>query len=141
MHYVKPRILNVEECDRLSFLPYLFADDFMISELQVYALARKHVPEYCGGRWHFIRLPDGGGYMMPDDGRVHLVNRENGFDRTVSAEAAGIVLTMWAIKRRGWVHRDCQNSALARLFAVREAQLWEFIEFHPECHHIYDALE
>lgn len=97
MHYVKPRILNVEECDRLSFLPYLFADDFMISELQVYALARKHVPEYCGVRWHFIRLPDGGGYMMPDEGRVHLVNRENGFDRTVSAEAAGIVLTMWRL--------------------------------------------
>lgn len=52
--------------------------------------------------------------MMPDDGRVHLVNGENGFDRTVSVEAAGIVLTMWAIKRRGWVYRDCKNSALAR---------------------------
>ncbi|HAI0647799.1 TPA: antirestriction protein, partial [Escherichia coli] len=22
--------------------------------------------EYQGGFWHFIRLPDGGGYMMPD---------------------------------------------------------------------------
>ncbi|EIG2041295.1 antirestriction protein, partial [Escherichia coli] len=24
------------------------------------------MPEYEGGFWHFIRLPDGGGYMMPD---------------------------------------------------------------------------
>ncbi|EES5499918.1 antirestriction protein, partial [Escherichia coli] len=24
------------------------------------------MPEYQGGFWHFIRLPDGGGYMMPD---------------------------------------------------------------------------
>ncbi|HBC9383438.1 TPA: antirestriction protein, partial [Escherichia coli] len=24
------------------------------------------IPEYQGGFWHFIRLPDGGGYMMPD---------------------------------------------------------------------------
>ncbi|EFC7362338.1 TPA: antirestriction protein, partial [Escherichia coli] len=23
------------------------------------------MPEYEGGFWHFIRLPDGGGYMMP----------------------------------------------------------------------------
>ncbi|EAA3008630.1 antirestriction protein, partial [Escherichia coli] len=23
------------------------------------------MPEYQGGFWHFIRLPDGGGYMMP----------------------------------------------------------------------------
>ncbi|EEZ0370155.1 antirestriction protein, partial [Escherichia coli] len=22
------------------------------------------MPEYEGGFWHFIRLPDGGGYMM-----------------------------------------------------------------------------
>ncbi|EEW0849638.1 antirestriction protein, partial [Escherichia coli] len=22
------------------------------------------MPEYQGGFWHFIRLPDGGGYMM-----------------------------------------------------------------------------
>ncbi len=28
--------------------------------------------------------------MMPDCGRVHLVSSENWFDRTVSADAAGI---------------------------------------------------
>ncbi len=27
------------------------------------------MPEYQGGFWHFIRLPDGGGYMMPDGDR------------------------------------------------------------------------
>ena len=28
MQYAKPVTLNVEECDRLSFLPYLFGNDF-----------------------------------------------------------------------------------------------------------------
>ena len=51
------------------------------------------MPEYEGGFWHFIRLPDGGGYMMPDGDRFHLVNGENWFDRTVSADAAGIIVT------------------------------------------------
>ncbi|CSG40065.1 putative antirestriction protein [Shigella sonnei] len=29
MQYAKPVTLNVEECDRLSFLPYLFGLDFL----------------------------------------------------------------------------------------------------------------
>ncbi|CAM7118598.1 Antirestriction protein KlcA [Escherichia coli] len=91
MQYAKPVTLNVEECDRLSFLPYLFGLDFLYAEASVYALAKKMMPEYEGGFWHFIRLPDGGGYMMPDGDRFHLVNGENWFDRTVSADAAGII--------------------------------------------------
>ena len=76
MQYAKPVTLNVEECDRLSFLPYLFGNDFLYAEAYVYALAQKMMPEYQGGFWHFIRLPDGGGYMMPDGDRFHLVNGE-----------------------------------------------------------------
>lgn len=75
MQYAKPVTLNVEECDRLSFLPYLFGLDFLYAEASVYALAKKMMPEYEGGFWHFIRLPDGGGYMMPDGDRFHLVIR------------------------------------------------------------------
>ena len=64
MQYVNTcPVLNVEESDRLSFMPYLFGTDFMLAELQVYALAKKWMPEYEGGFWHFIRLPEGGGYM------------------------------------------------------------------------------
>ena len=59
MQYAKPVTLNVEECDRLSFLPYLFGNDFLYAEAYVYALAQKMMPEYQGGFWHFIRLPDG----------------------------------------------------------------------------------
>ena len=92
MQYAKSVILNVEEIDCLSFLPYLFGNDFLYAEASVYALAKKMMPEYEGGFWHFIRLPDGGGYMMPDGDRFHLVNGENWFDRTVSADAAGIML-------------------------------------------------
>ena len=89
MQYAKPVTLNVEECDRLSFLPYLFGQDFLYAEASVYALAKQMMPEYEGGFWHFIRLPDGGGYMMPDGDRFHMVNGANWFDRTVSADAAG----------------------------------------------------
>lgn len=41
MQYAKPVTLNVEECDRLSFLPYLFGQDFLYAEASVYALAKQ----------------------------------------------------------------------------------------------------
>ncbi len=46
MQYAKPVTLNVEECDRLFFLPYLFGQDFLYAEASVYALAKKMMPEY-----------------------------------------------------------------------------------------------
>ncbi len=35
MQYAKPVTLNVEECDRLSFLPYLFGNDFLYPRFYV----------------------------------------------------------------------------------------------------------
>ena len=131
MQYAKPVTLNVEECDRLSFLPYLFGNDFLYAEAYVYALAQKMMPEYQGGFWHFIRLPDGGGYMMPDGDRFHLVNGENWFDRTVSADAAGIILTSLVINRQLWLYHDSGDAGLTHLYRMRDAQLWRHIEFHP----------
>lgn len=77
MYHARQTMLNVEESDRLSFLPDLFGNDFLAGEMQVYALAEKHITDYCGGFWHFIRIPEGGGYMMPDGDRFHLTNPDN----------------------------------------------------------------
>ncbi|PBD35655.1 antirestriction protein [Klebsiella pneumoniae] len=142
MQSVKARpVLNVEECDRLSFMPWMFGADFMLAESQVYALAKQWMPEYSSEFWHFIRLPEGGGYMMPDCGRVHLVNSENGFDRIVSADAAGIILTSLAVNRRLAANHDSGNPALTHLYMLRDAQLWNHITLHPECNAIYAALD
>ncbi|EJG4520965.1 TPA: antirestriction protein [Escherichia coli] len=120
MQYAKTVILNVEEIDRLSFLPYLFGNDFLYAEAYVYALAKK---------------------MMPDGDRFHLVNGENWFDRTVSADAAGIILTSLVINRQLWLYHDSGDAGLTHLYRMRDAQLWSHIEFHPECNAIYAALD
>lgn len=62
--------------------------------------------------------------MMPDSDRVHMLNGENWFDRTVSAEAAGIILTSLTINRRCWTHRDCGNAVLTHLNMLRDTQCW-----------------
>ncbi|MDW5657226.1 antirestriction protein, partial [Klebsiella pneumoniae] len=37
MYHARQTMLNVEESDRLSFLPDLFGNDFLAGEMQVYA--------------------------------------------------------------------------------------------------------
>ncbi len=61
MQCAKPVTLKVEECDRRSVLRYLVGLDFLYAEAAVCTLAKKMMPDYEGGFWHFIRLPDGGG--------------------------------------------------------------------------------
>ncbi len=107
----------------------------------VCGLAKQMIPEYEGRFWHFIRLPDGGGYMMPDGGRFHMVNGANWFDRTVSADAAGIILTSLVINRQLWLYHDSGDAGLTQLYRMRDAQLWCHIEFHPEYNAIYAALD
>lgn len=143
MYHASPRhtALDLEGTDRLSFLPDLFGADFLAGEMQVYALAEKHITDYCGGFWHFIRLPEGGGYMMPDGDRFHLINPENWFDRTVSADAVGIIITALAINRRIWLYHERGNTALTRHLMLRESQLWNAIDVHEECASIYAALD
>lgn len=133
MQYAKSVTLNVEECDRLSCLPYLFGLGFLYAEASVYALAKQMMPEYEGGFWHFIRLPDGD--------RFHLVNGANWFDRTVSADAAGIILTSLVINRQLWLYHDSGDAGLTHLYRMRDARSWSHIEFHPECNAIYAALD
>ncbi|GHL16846.1 hypothetical protein ECZU23_52890 [Escherichia coli] len=65
MQYAKPVTLNVEECDRLSFLPYLFGNDFLYAEAYVYALAQKMMPEYQGG---LALHPPAGRWRLHDAG-------------------------------------------------------------------------
>lgn len=141
MYHARQTMLNVEESDRLSFLPDLFGNDFLAGEMQVYALAEKHITDYCGGFWHFIRIPEGGGYMMPDGDRFHLTNPDNWFDRSVSADAAGVIITALAINRRIWLHHERGDAALTRHLMLRESQLWNFIDSHDECAAIYAALD
>ncbi|GHL11429.1 hypothetical protein ECZU22_53280 [Escherichia coli] len=63
---------------------------------------------------------------------VSMVNGANWFDRTVSADAAGIILTSLVINRQLWLYHDSGDAGLTQLYRMRDAQLWRHIEFHPD---------
>lgn len=121
--------LQVCEADRLSFLPYLFDSDFLRAEMQIYATADRYLSGYNGG------------YMAPDIDQVTLSNADNGFEKTISGDAAGIILTSLVINRRCWFHHDRGNAGMVQMYIQREDQLKAYIDTHPERADIWRALD
>ena len=141
MQTTRQHALNVIEADRLSFMMSMFDADFILAELHIHGLAQMMLPECDRLAWHYILLPEGGGYMMPDSGKVNLINSENFFDRTVSADAAGIIMTSLAINQRCAILHEYGHTALTRLYLQRDAQLWKYITGHAERNAIFAALD
>lgn len=127
---------------RYRFLPYLFGADYLNAELNIYAYANRYLSDYDGGEWLFYTLPYGGGYLAPaEDIRLTLCNPDNGFQRTISADAAGMFITAMVLNHRCWMHSHHDEEDLCTLFSLRFEQLRTFIRTHPERTAILAALD
>jgi hypothetical protein len=78
-----------------DFLPTLFGADYVKAEACIYAYAAKYIRDYSGGEWTFNQLPDGAGYLAPEEERVFVSNPDNGFEGEMSGDAAGILSPQW----------------------------------------------
>src|ERR1022692_1022899 len=89
----------VGEAERLNFLPRFFGERFMLlGENAVFDWMGKLSEDYNGGFWNFYTLSNGGFYMAPAGRDVMQISVDgNGFDGTLSADAAGIVATIFAL--------------------------------------------
>ena len=88
----------VPDDERLDFLPKHFGPCLMLSgELTVYGWLDQLADAYQGGYWHYYEIPDGF-YLAPAGYEtLRIVWPLNGCDRTMSADAAGIVATLYAL--------------------------------------------
>ncbi len=77
MQYAKPVTLNVEESTVSPFCLTCLATIFCMPRRCVRAGA-KNDAGISGRLLALHRLPDGGGYMMPDGDRFHLVTVKTG---------------------------------------------------------------
>jgi len=91
----------VDECGRLFFLPKYFGNLFLVGENMVYQFADKLSVDYKNGLcalWNFYELSNGGFYMAPAyDGAMNIAVDSNYFEGEVSSDAAGIVITLFAV--------------------------------------------
>lgn len=89
----------VSDDERMTFLPRFFGGRLMMyGEALVFDTMRRLSPKYRGGLWKFYTLSNGGYYMAPHvETPMHLSVSGNWFEGELSGDAAGIVVTLFAL--------------------------------------------
>lgn len=126
----------VPEANRLNFLPRHFGRLMMVVEREVFTQMRDLCESYSGGFFDFYDLSNGGCFMaLSQSEPLKIEVLGNGYAGTLSAEAAGIVVTLFALNRLSFrfPHLEC--------LAERFYQLREFASDHPEAGEIFAAID
>lgn len=140
----------VADSARPGFLPKHFGSrHYLKGENAVYNWMGALCPSYRGGYWEFLELSNGSFYMRPTDcqprafppgapsatlpHRMLVRVESNGFEGDVSADAAGIIATLFALN-----YLACGG---AEELADKYYALREFALDHPESVSILGAID
>jgi hypothetical protein len=126
---------RVPEAGRFEFLPRYFGRYMLAVERRIYLRMEDLAPDYSGGYWHFWELANGGCYLAPQGERFRIVQPNNGFDGTVSADAAGVIVTLYALSELSF--RYSRESLFGHLFY----RLRDFAAEHAENGKIFAAID
>lgn len=125
----------VAESERLNFLPKYFSIPLMIrGEKLVYKWFRNLSKDYKGGYWNFYEISNGGFYIAPIQEGQLLLSCENGFEDHLTANAAGIVATLYSL---GQLANESKNDNIIDMYH----RLLEYLDGHPEGNKIYQAID
>jgi hypothetical protein len=107
----------------------------MLVETAVYGFLRRFCPDYGGGYWRFYELSNGGFYMAPTMPAVRIRVPSNGFEGTLSADAAGITVCLFVFS-----HLSFQFSKDV-MFSSHFHWLRDFASDHAEAAGIFAAID
>lgn len=122
---------------RLEFLPNLFGRSLLIiAENAVYSLMEKLSPlDYGGGFWDFYEHEGHPLFLAPrSKSRFRITGDITGFQGDVSAEAAGIIATMFAFSHLSF---QFQSERLSEGYG----RLYVYSADHPEAAEIFQAID
>lgn len=134
---VRPHAASVPDARRLQFLPAMFGRPLLIiAESTVYNLMQRLSPlDYNGGLWEFYEHDDKPLYMAPKcDRRFRISGEITGFRGEVSADAAGIIATLFAFSHLSFRYQsDLLCDGYSRLYA--------YAAYHDEAAEIFQAID
>jgi hypothetical protein len=126
---------RVSTSARLDFLPRHFGRHMMQVESRIYEQLRELAPAYVGGYWHYVNLSNDGCYLSPE-GETFLIDQpSNYFQGTVSADAAGIIVTLYVLSELSFKYPQEPP------FADHFHQLRDFAAEHAEAALIFAAID
>ena len=133
----RPPAMLVPDERRPEFLPTLFSlRHLIIAENTVYAMMDRLSPsDYGGGHWNFYEERGQPLFLAPTSKpRFRIAGEITCFEGEVSAEAAGIIATLFALSHLSFRHEaDQLSEAYMRLY--------EFTGDHPEAGEIFKAID
>lgn len=131
----------VLEDQRLHFLPKHVGTGLVMIEFEarVFSNLEELSADYKGGFWHFYELSNQGFYMAPNsDSPMSLLVDGNGFNGVMSADAAGIVSTLFTLSQMSFKYA---GKAVGNRFSDGYHRLMSFADSHPESRQIFGAID
>ncbi|MFP1132922.1 antirestriction protein [Asticcacaulis sp. W401b] len=131
-----PTVTKIPDEERGEFIPKMLPGvPLIFAENYVFDIMSNLCREYGGGFWDYFRGSNGALYMVPTGyDRMRLVAEGNGFDDEMSADAAGIVATLFALSHLSFRY---QSDRLSEMYG----RLLEFAYAHPESALICRAID
>lgn len=129
----------VPESSRLRTLPRMFPSVYPLVENAVYYYARHLCSDYEGGCWDFYKLSNGGFFMALGE-PMHLSNPMNYSDETISGEAAGLVICIYAYSLVGEHVLEKLPNIADTLFQQIDL-LKYYADKHPEGQKIFRLID
>jgi hypothetical protein len=126
---------EVSESKRLETLPKHFGIRALKVETYIFRYLRELAPTYSGGFWSFHELSNGGFYMAPAGDPLRLEVLGNGFEGTLSAEASGITVCLFAYSHLSFRYPE------EEIFARHFHALREYALSHKEQRAIFQAID
>ncbi len=128
---------RVDDAQRVNHTAKLFGIHFpMRLEPFVFNMAGRLSEDYRGGSWIFYALSSGAFYMSPDSIETFKVVSENGFEGSMSADALGLTVCLYA-----YSHLSFGGDALSETCAEQYHLLREFMFEHAEARAILRAID
>ncbi len=124
----------VPEHARIGTLPRHFGVYMLTVEGRIYDFLSQFCSSYDGGVWRFFELSNGGFYMSPPEDRYELAIDSNGFYGSISADAAGITVCLFAFSHLSFEYTT-------DIFTRHYHLLREYAKDHPEAGRIFAAID
>ncbi|PZQ76994.1 MAG: antirestriction protein [Variovorax paradoxus] len=131
----------VSDAERMDFLPFYFGPRLMaLGEHEVYCWMGELCKDYRGGFWNFYEVSNGGFYMAPATAqRFQVAVEGNGFEGELSADAAGIVATLFTLSHLCFAEGAKGDGGAALVDSFHA--LRDFVSTHPEAALILRAID
>ena len=138
-HQITATLVTDEK--RINFWPQHFGGipQWIILEPTIFAWMDRLCADYSGGIWQFYTLSNGGAFMVPESDNDSnepwsLFNAMNGNDAEMSAEAAGIAVSLMA-----YSHHACRTGSEA--MTAHYYRLRDYALTHPERSAIMNIID